>query len=113
MTKSNKLGYVASFPIPEVIRGINSAILGARSVNPKAEIRVVWVSTWYDPGKESDAAKALIDQGVMSFFSTPIVQRLVRLQRKKECSVLDKPLIILILLQKLNSYYRRLGSLLY
>ena len=64
MTKSNKLGYVASFPIPEVIRGINSAILGARSVNPKAEIRVVWVSTWYDPGKESDAAKALIDQGV-------------------------------------------------
>ena len=64
MTKSNKLGYVASFPIPEVIRGINSAILGARSVNPKAEIRVVWVSTWYNPGVESDAAKALIDQGV-------------------------------------------------
>ena len=69
MTKSNKLGYVASFPIPEVIRGINSAILGARSVNPKAEIRVVWVSTWYDPGKESDAAKALIDQGVRCLFS--------------------------------------------
>ena len=64
MTKTNKLGYVASFPIPEVIRGINSAILGARKVNPKAEIRVVWVSSWYDPGKESDAAQALIDQGV-------------------------------------------------
>lgn len=64
MTKTNKLGYVASFPIPEVIRGINSAILGARSVNPKVEIRVVWVSTWYDPAKEADAAKALIDQGV-------------------------------------------------
>lgn len=64
MTKTNKLGYIASFPIPEVIRGINSAILAARSVNPKVEIRVVWVSTWYDPGKEADAAKALIDQGV-------------------------------------------------
>lgn len=68
MTKSNKIGYVASFPIPEVIRGINAAILGARSVNPNAEIRVVWVSTWYDPGKEADAAKALIDQGVDVIF---------------------------------------------
>ncbi len=68
MTKSKKLGYVASFPIPEVIRGINSAILGARKVNPKAEIRVIWVSTWYDPGKESDATKALIDQGVDVIF---------------------------------------------
>ena len=68
MTKSNKLGYVASFPIPEVIRGINSAILAARTVNPKAEIRVIWVSTWYDPGKEADAAKALIDQGVDVIF---------------------------------------------
>lgn len=64
MTKSNKLGYVASFPIPEVIRGINSAILGARSVNSKVEISVIWVSTWYDPGKEADAAKTLINQGV-------------------------------------------------
>ena len=68
MTKTNKLGYIASFPIPEVIRGINSAILAAKRVNPKAEIRVVWVSTWYDPGKEADAAKALIDQGVDVIF---------------------------------------------
>ena len=63
MTKSNTLGYVASFPIPEVIRGINATILGARSVNPDIKIKVVWVSTWFDPGKEADAAKTLIDQG--------------------------------------------------
>lgn len=64
MTKSNRLGYIASFPIPEVVRGINSFILGARSVNPKATITPVWVNTWYDPGKEGDAAKVLIDQGI-------------------------------------------------
>ncbi len=64
MTKSNVLGYVGSFPIPEVVRGINSFILGARSVNPKAVVKTVWVNSWYDPGKEGDAAKALIDQGV-------------------------------------------------
>jgi len=64
MTKSNQLGYVGSFPIPEVVRGINAFILGARSVNPKAVVKTVWVNSWYDPGKEGDAAKALIDQGV-------------------------------------------------
>ena len=63
MTKTNILGYVASFPIPEVIRGINATILAARSVNPKIRIKIVWVSTWFDPGKEADAVKALIDQG--------------------------------------------------
>ena len=63
MTKSNVLGYVASFPIPEVIRGINATVLAARSVNPKVRIKIVWVSTWFDPGKEADAAKTLIDQG--------------------------------------------------
>ncbi|MBT5267367.1 MAG: BMP family ABC transporter substrate-binding protein [Rhodospirillaceae bacterium] len=63
MSKTNKIGYVASFPIPEVVRGINAFILGARSVNPKMKINVVWVNSWYDPGKEGDAAKALIDQG--------------------------------------------------
>ncbi|GLQ06080.1 BMP family ABC transporter substrate-binding protein [Sneathiella chinensis] len=64
LTKTNKIGYVASFPIPEVVRGINAFIIGARSVNPEATITPVWVNTWYDPGKEGDAAKALIDQGV-------------------------------------------------
>jgi simple sugar transport system substrate-binding protein len=63
MTKSNIIGYVASFPIPEVIRGINATFLAARSVNPKVKIKIIWVSTWFDPGKEADAAKALIAQG--------------------------------------------------
>ncbi|MGH6949061.1 MAG: BMP family ABC transporter substrate-binding protein [Kiloniellales bacterium] len=63
MTKSNIIGYVGSFPIPEVVRGINSFTLGLRSVNPEATVKVVWANTWYDPGKEGDAAKALIDQG--------------------------------------------------
>ena len=63
MTKTNKIGYIASFPIPEVVRGINAATLAAQSVNPDIEVQVVWVNTWYDPGKEADAAKALIAQG--------------------------------------------------
>lgn len=63
MTESNVIGYIASFPIPEVIRGINSAFLAAKSVNPDVQMKIVWVNTWFDPGKEADAAKALIDQG--------------------------------------------------
>lgn len=63
MTKSNKLGYVAAFPIPEVIRGINAYTLGVRKVNPEAEVRVVWTKTWYDPALEKDAAKSLLDAG--------------------------------------------------
>lgn len=57
-------GYIASFPIPEVVQGINAFLLGAQSVNPDFTIKVVWVNSWFDPGKEADAAKALIDQGV-------------------------------------------------
>lgn len=64
MTKSNKIGYIASFPIPEVIRGINAAYINAKRVNPDAEIKVVWVYTWFDPAKEADAAQALINEGV-------------------------------------------------
>jgi simple sugar transport system substrate-binding protein len=63
MTKSGTLGYVAAFPIPEVLQGINAFTLGARSVNPKSQVRVVWVNTWYDPGKERDAANTLMSQG--------------------------------------------------
>ena len=63
MSKTGKAGYIASFPIPEVIRGINAFYLGASSVNPDFDIDVVWVNTWYDPGKEADAAKVLIAQG--------------------------------------------------
>ena len=62
MTKTNILGYVAAFPIPEVLQGINAFTRGARSVNPKAEVRVIWTSSWYDPGKEREAASTLISQ---------------------------------------------------
>ncbi len=63
MTKSNTIGYIASFPIPEVIRGIDAMTIAARKVNPDVKVKVVWVNSWFDPGKESDAAKTLIDQG--------------------------------------------------
>jgi simple sugar transport system substrate-binding protein len=62
-TRSNTLGFVGSFPIPEVVRNINAFTLGARSVNPAIRTRVVWVDTWYDPGKERQAGEALIAQG--------------------------------------------------
>lgn len=63
MTKSNTLGFVASFPIPEVLRNINAYTLGAQSVNPNVKTRVVWVNTWFDPPKEADAAQSLINGG--------------------------------------------------
>jgi simple sugar transport system substrate-binding protein len=63
MSKAGVAGYIASFPIPEVVRGINAFILGAQSINPDFKLKVVWANTWFDPGKEADAAKALIDQG--------------------------------------------------
>jgi len=63
MTESNIIGYIGSFPIPEVIRGINSAFIHARKVNPDVEFKIVWAYTWFDPAKEADAAKVLIEQG--------------------------------------------------
>ncbi len=63
MTKSKILGYVAAFPIPEVLQGINAFTLGAKSVNPDVEVRVIWTSSWYDPGKEREAAMTLVSQG--------------------------------------------------
>ncbi len=63
-TTANKLGYVAAFPIPEVIRGINAFTLGVRKVNPEATVKVVWTNTWFDPQKERQAAEALLDDGV-------------------------------------------------
>jgi basic membrane protein A len=62
-TKSNVIGFVAAFPIPEVIRGIDGFTLGVRSVNPKAQVKIVWTNTWYDPVKEREAAVALLDSG--------------------------------------------------
>ena len=64
MTQTGVAGYVAGFPIPEVLQGINAFTLGMRSVNPKAQVRVLWINTWFDPGKEADAAKVLLSQGV-------------------------------------------------
>jgi basic membrane protein A len=63
MTKSNTLGVVASIPIPEVVRNINSFTLGAQSVNPKVKTKVVWVNEWFNPPKETEAATALINGG--------------------------------------------------
>lgn len=63
MTETNQIGYVAAFPIPEVIRGINAFTLGVRETNPEATVRVVWTNTWYDPQKERAAAEALLDGG--------------------------------------------------
>jgi simple sugar transport system substrate-binding protein len=63
MSKTGVIGYIVSFPIPEVISGINSTMLGAQSINPNMKIKIVWVNSWFDPPKEADAAKALVDQG--------------------------------------------------
>ena len=62
-SESNRVGYVAAFPIPEVIRGINAFTLGAQAVNPDITVEVVWTNTWYDPAKEKDAAIAALDNG--------------------------------------------------
>lgn len=78
VTKTNKIGYIVSFPIPEVVRGVNAATLAARSVNPDVTTTVVWVNSWYDPGKEADAAKALINQGcdvLMQHTDSPAVMQ--------------------------------------
>jgi simple sugar transport system substrate-binding protein len=63
MSKAGVLGYIGSFPIPEVVSGINATILGAQSVNPNIKVKIIWVNSWFNPGKEVDAAKALLDQG--------------------------------------------------
>ncbi|RVA72441.1 BMP family ABC transporter substrate-binding protein, partial [Mesorhizobium sp. M7A.F.Ca.CA.001.08.2.1] len=62
-SKAGVAGYIVSFPIPEVVMGINSFMLGAQSINPNFKAKIVWVNSWFDPGKEADAAKALFDQG--------------------------------------------------
>lgn len=63
LTKTGIVGYIGSFPIPEVVMGINAFTLAARKIRPDIKVKVVWVNSWYDPGKEGDGAKALIDQG--------------------------------------------------
>jgi basic membrane protein A and related proteins len=77
-TKSNKLGFVGSIPIPEVIRNANAFLLGAQSVNPKATLKIIWVNSWFDVGKEKEAAETLIAQGadvlIQNTDSTAVVQ---------------------------------------
>jgi simple sugar transport system substrate-binding protein len=63
MSETGVAGYIVSFPIPEVVMGINSFMLGAQSVDPDFQVKIVWVNTWFDAQKEADAAKALFDQG--------------------------------------------------
>src|SRR4029077_19657713 len=63
MSKAGVLGYIGSFPIPEVVSGINATMIGAQSINPNIKVKIIWVGEWFNPGKEADAAKALIDQG--------------------------------------------------
>src|SRR5450432_3778726 len=58
MSKTGVLGYIGSFPIPEVVSGINAMMLGAQSVRPDMKVKIIWVNSWYDPGKESAAARA-------------------------------------------------------
>ena len=63
LTKSGLVGYIGSIPVPEVVQGMNAFLLGMRSVNPTAKLKFIMINSWYDPGKEGDATKALIDQG--------------------------------------------------
>ena len=78
MSKAGVAGYVAAFPIPEVLQGINAFTRGMRSVNPKAEVKVIWTNAWYDPGREREAAQTLLSQGADTLThhtdSTAVVQ---------------------------------------
>src|ERR1700758_388289 len=79
MSKAGVLGYIASFPIPEVIMGINATMLGAQTVNPNIKVKIIWANTWFDPGKEADAAKALLDQGadvIMQHTDSPAAMKI-------------------------------------
>jgi basic membrane protein A len=82
-TKSNTLGYVAPFPIPEVIRNLNAFVLGARAVNPKISAKVVWINSWYDPPKERDAAQALMNQGADVMYQNTDSPAIVQLAQSR------------------------------
>jgi basic membrane protein A len=79
MSKTGVLGYIGSFPIPEVISGINATMLGAQTINPNIKVKIIWANSWFDPGKEADAAKALLDQGadiVMQHTDSPAAMQI-------------------------------------
>lgn len=83
LTKTNKIGFVGSHPIPEIISNINAATLGAKSVNPDVEVSIVWINSWFDPGKDAAAADALYSSGVDVFFTTTDSPSVVMLAQKK------------------------------
>ena len=83
LTKTNKIGVVGSHPIPEIIRNINAIVLGAQTVNPDITVNVVWINAWFDPPKDSDAAKVLLDQGHDVMFTTTDTPSVVLLAQKK------------------------------
>jgi basic membrane protein A len=90
LTKSNKIGFVGSHPIPEIISNINAATLGAKSVNPDIEVTIVWINSWFDPGKDMAAARTLFNSGVDVFFTTTDSPSVVLLAQEK--STPEKPL---------------------
>jgi simple sugar transport system substrate-binding protein len=95
VSKSGIVGYVGSFPIPEVISGINAFMLGAWSVRPDMKLKIVWAATWFDPGKEADAAKALIDQGadiITQHTDSPAAMQIAE-QRGVKCFGQDSDMI--------------------
>jgi basic membrane protein A len=90
LTKTNKIGFVGSHPIPEIISNINAATLGAKSVNPDITVQIVWINSWFDPSKDAAAADALHSDGVDVFFTTTDSPSVVMLAQKK--STPEKPL---------------------
>jgi basic membrane protein A len=90
LTKTNKIGFVGSHPIPEIISNINAATLGAKSVNPNIEVSVVWINSWFDPPKDKEAARALFESGVDVFFTTTDSPSVVVLAQTN--STAEKPL---------------------
>jgi basic membrane protein A and related proteins len=83
MTKSNTLGFVGSHPIPEVLRNIDAFTIGARSVNPNAQTKVIWISSWYDPPKEREAAETLVSQGADVLYQNTDSPAAVQVAEKK------------------------------
>lgn len=83
MSKKDVIGYIGTFPIPEVLQGVNAFAQGLRSVKPDAKVRLIWVNTWYDPGKERDAANALIELGVDTIAYAASGLSIVRLAEEK------------------------------
>src|SRR5262245_38387660 len=86
MSKPGPLGYIGSFPIPEVISGINATMIGAQSINPNIKVKIIWVNTWFDPGKEADAGKALLDQGadiIMQHTDSPAAMQIAEARGAK------------------------------